>query len=477
MTRTTLKLETFTDHSLLFLAPPLFGWKLLQYYFTWLFGDLASRLTLPARNPSIQAKYFPTAKNFPDSTVTDVKPIKVPAADGASLQTYVIEPEGDKKLHVIWCAGNSTCFADYYHHSHELFNQCKAEGIEIIGFDYRKVNKSTGSLRSLEDLINDGIAQGERLIAQGVDSEKIVYYGHSLGGTVASGAAAYLHRHGKNPHVFIDRSLSSIPRVIEGFIRGAFNATPALSFSIQDDQKTAQLVPKNALIYKKTNEAELASEWGLFYYDAEGEETRLPDVLSAKNADVTQSSSSLGTCEEFEAYLHSDNPKVKQAFLKRQGDIVKRHHFDFGPDGYSESFLGKALGLLARPFIDCIISLLGWGRLAAADFAAIPAQNKEYMLIRGTDEQRKSKAPGDLTIHESASLHRAVSSDDSPSSHRFFFARRNNLHGASLSEIENDQNQTGSDFFMSFLRSRKQPPEVKKEPLSPPSPQVKSLLR
>lgn len=475
MTITTLKFERFTDNSLLFLAPPVFGWKILQYYFTWLFGGLVSRLTLPARNPSVQEAYFPTAKDFPSSMVTDVKTMKVPAADGASLQTYVIEPVGEKKLHVIWCAGNSTCFADYYHASQELFNQCKAEGIEIIGFDYRKVNRSTGSLKSLEDLINDGIAQGERLIAQGVDSNNIVYYGHSLGGTVASGAAAYLHRHGKNPHVFIDRSLSSIPRVVEGIIRGAFTA-PSLSFSIEDgqDQKKAKLIPKNALIYKKIHEGELVSEWQLFYYDAEGQEQPFPNVLTAKNANVTVSSESLGTCEKLEAYLYSKDPKVKKAFLKSQGDIVKRTHFNLGPDGYSESSIGKILGLLARPVIDFFISLVGWGRNAAADFATIPTQNKEYMLIRGTDEDRKSKAKGDMTIHESASLHRACSGDDSRSSHRFFFAGRDNLHGASLSKIKNPQGQTGNDFFLSFLRSRKPLPEVKKE--QHPSPQDKPVL-
>lgn len=77
---------------------------------------------------------------------------------------------------------------------------------------------STGPLNNAPDCIKAAILQAEFLIDNGVAPEKIILLGTSLGGAIATIAAAHLHSEGKMVSVFNDRSFSTLSTVVNGMI-------------------------------------------------------------------------------------------------------------------------------------------------------------------------------------------------------------------------------------------------------------------
>jgi pimeloyl-ACP methyl ester carboxylesterase len=94
--------------------------------------------------------------------------------------------------------------------------------VNVIGFNYRGVADSTGLACSSDDLIIDGIAQVQRLIDRGVDPEKIVLRGNSLGGAVAALVGQHFHKRDQKVSVFSARSFSTITNAIVAWIRTGY---------------------------------------------------------------------------------------------------------------------------------------------------------------------------------------------------------------------------------------------------------------
>ncbi|CDZ79211.1 hypothetical protein BN59_03529 [Legionella massiliensis] len=91
-------------------------------------------------------------------------------------------------------------------------------GCTVVGFNYRGVDYSKGMVWTQDNMINDAMAQVERLIKLGARPENIGLEGMCIGGAVATIAAAKLHDMGLKVKLYNERSFRSIPRFITGFM-------------------------------------------------------------------------------------------------------------------------------------------------------------------------------------------------------------------------------------------------------------------
>ena len=98
-------------------------------------------------------------------------------------------------------------------------------GCTIIGFNYRGVDYSKGMVWTQENMINDALAEVDRLLALGAKPENIGLEGMCLGGAIATIAAARLHEQGQHVKLYNERSFRSIPRFINGYLLPEANSS------------------------------------------------------------------------------------------------------------------------------------------------------------------------------------------------------------------------------------------------------------
>lgn len=91
-------------------------------------------------------------------------------------------------------------------------------GCTVIGFNYRGIDYSKGMVWTQENMINDALAQAQRLLDLGAKPENIGYEGMSIGGAVATLTAARLHERGIRVKLYNERSFRSLPRLISGYL-------------------------------------------------------------------------------------------------------------------------------------------------------------------------------------------------------------------------------------------------------------------
>jgi effector protein SdbA len=90
-------------------------------------------------------------------------------------------------------------------------------GATVIAFNYRGIDYSRGMVCTQNDMVNDTIAQVDRLLALGVRARNIGIEGYCLGGAVATLAAAQLHERDDKVKLHNSRSFRSIPRFLIGY--------------------------------------------------------------------------------------------------------------------------------------------------------------------------------------------------------------------------------------------------------------------
>lgn len=91
-------------------------------------------------------------------------------------------------------------------------------GCTVIGFNYRGVDYSKGVVWTENNMVDDTVAQVNRLLALGAKPENIGIEGRCIGGAVATLAAARLHDRGDKVKLYNERSFRSVPRLITGYI-------------------------------------------------------------------------------------------------------------------------------------------------------------------------------------------------------------------------------------------------------------------
>lgn len=147
--------------------------------------------------------------------------------DGADLDTFEINcratPNTDitDAPYIVFFNGNGTLYEQTLRAALDTAQDLECN---IVSFNYRGVNRSTGHPQSPQDLVTDGIAQVQRLIDMRVPAEAITLHGRSLGGAIASLTAKHFHDRGYHINIFNERSFSSLTNVVVGLIRRTGNS-------------------------------------------------------------------------------------------------------------------------------------------------------------------------------------------------------------------------------------------------------------
>jgi len=112
--------------------------------------------------------------------------LALPTQDGETLHGWAVEPpEPEGPMWVLHCHGNGANIAARLGTLHMLAG-C---GVGVVFFDYRGYGKSTGAARQEADLLADAEAAYRYLADRGIPPDRIVIFGESLGGGVASALA------------------------------------------------------------------------------------------------------------------------------------------------------------------------------------------------------------------------------------------------------------------------------------------------
>lgn len=129
--------------------------------------------------------------------------------DGIELDTIELQNKNslNSKKVILFGWGRSGC---YERHLDFLGTEAQNLNAKIVTFNYRGIGHSSSQPSNANDLVDDYYAQVQRLIKQGYKPENIYCYGHSLGGAVASMAAAKLHKEKNKVHIYNDRSYSKL---------------------------------------------------------------------------------------------------------------------------------------------------------------------------------------------------------------------------------------------------------------------------
>ncbi len=120
----------------------------------------------------------------------------------------------DVKKYVIFCAGNTMDSMDPLIIKGGVSPITGEDKTKYIFWNYPGVGCSKGSVFHPEDLVEGAYQQVKRLMSDGIAPKDITLHGLSLGGSVAIFAAKRLHNEGIYINLTVDRSFSSISRVL-----------------------------------------------------------------------------------------------------------------------------------------------------------------------------------------------------------------------------------------------------------------------
>lgn len=155
----------------------------------------------------------------------------------ARLKTYEFTPkrlQGDRNNipHIIYFTGNGSRFENM------IKTMCiDADSLDatVIGFHHSNFGfsglpGSDGQLtsvfpRSQSELIEEGVAQVQRLLDKGVPPQKIVLCGHSLGGGIATLVAWHFYQRNQpiTINLYNDRSFASIAQIVSGWLEATIS--------------------------------------------------------------------------------------------------------------------------------------------------------------------------------------------------------------------------------------------------------------
>lgn len=207
--------------------PPILLWDLLKIAVNKIAGEKVSKLVLPALDMPFLGMKINNVSTFNNATLHFEK-YQVITHDGAVLDTLEITHSAQDavypslKNYIINFPGNAMCYEQTLK---AMNDDALALKCNVIGFNFRGVNQSTGKPKSKDDLVIDGIAQVQRLLDQGVSPENITLKGYSLGASIATLITHHFHQQGIKINLFNDRSFSSITNFLVGHIRTGGNET------------------------------------------------------------------------------------------------------------------------------------------------------------------------------------------------------------------------------------------------------------
>jgi pimeloyl-ACP methyl ester carboxylesterase len=206
--------------------PPILIWDAMKYAMNYAFGTRICKLIVMSQDDSVIPK-----SAFVDTWVNNKLPnqiqrnlpnygvqrVLVKTHDGALLDGAELKPKTPSSKHLIYFPGNAGCYESTL--QGEALNDIRYLQCNTIVFNYRGVSQSQGYIRSTADIVNDGIAQVQRLLDDGVAPEKIYLKGMSLGAAVCTIVAAHFNDLGIQVNCFNRSSFSNITNVVVGQFR------------------------------------------------------------------------------------------------------------------------------------------------------------------------------------------------------------------------------------------------------------------
>ncbi|EHL30421.1 alpha/beta fold hydrolase [Legionella drancourtii] len=215
--------EWFKFSAVRIVFPPVLLWDLIKLGANKLLGEWVGGLVLPAQNDNFDylAVTDDAVSNYNGDELTCEKH-EVITHDKVHLDTFEVQHESQIKIepkyqkYIINLVGNGMCYEGIIA---DMMNDAMLLQANVVGFNFRGVGQSTSRAKSRNDLVADGIAQVQRLLAQGVSPQNITLKGHSLGAGVASLVAQHFHQLGQPINLFNSRSFSTITNFLVGHIR------------------------------------------------------------------------------------------------------------------------------------------------------------------------------------------------------------------------------------------------------------------
>jgi effector protein SdbA len=132
--------------------------------------------------------------------------------DGSILDSVEIAADGeaekdlDKRTFVIMCMPRSNSYMAWLKRLRIYAEQAETT---YVAFNYRGVERSRGVIWTEDDMVDDALAQAQRLMLMGVKPENIAFEGECLGAAIATMAAAEMHKQGNKVNLFNARSFRS----------------------------------------------------------------------------------------------------------------------------------------------------------------------------------------------------------------------------------------------------------------------------
>lgn len=133
-----------------------------------------------------------------------------------------MKPMSERK-YVIACMARNQ---NYMFWLKDFYTSAKNIGCTVIGFNYRGIDYSKGAVSTEISMVNDALAQAQRLLESGVKPEHIAFEGMSFGGAIATLTAATMHDYGLRVKLYNERSYRSLFRLIVGYIMPEANSNP-----------------------------------------------------------------------------------------------------------------------------------------------------------------------------------------------------------------------------------------------------------
>lgn len=123
--------------------------------------------------------------------------------------------------HIVYLGGNGEAAENAYEWVENLMGAYPGYRFEVFSFNYRGVGGSSGRPNKFGDLCDDVVSFVSYLQSQkAVDPKRLLLFGWSLGGAVATCAAAKLHASDRPVKIISDRSIGSLTGLAHDFLRG-----------------------------------------------------------------------------------------------------------------------------------------------------------------------------------------------------------------------------------------------------------------
>lgn len=131
------------------------------------------------------------------------------------LDTITVHPEQPSNKYIINCTARGRTYLDWI----EDFKQdADTSSAHVVGFNYRGIGNSTGSIISQEDIVDDIVAQVKHLMGKGAQPKDICLYGLCLGGGFAALAAAKIKEENIQVKVYLSRTFKRFDNVITSLV-------------------------------------------------------------------------------------------------------------------------------------------------------------------------------------------------------------------------------------------------------------------